>query len=136
MRFTIPTLTAAVLATGLASGIAEAASGRLGVKLRDSVPIVGLFETRRDLPRWIERLMTVQDLAATAAFSYDDRDFSLLDFETVFRKATIRAKALDMCKSIERCGGEVEISSVAGRHRMQTRLPNRPRVTLGRSDEA
>ena len=30
MRFTIPTLTAAVLATGLASGVAEAASGRLG----------------------------------------------------------------------------------------------------------
>jgi hypothetical protein len=30
MRFTIPTLTAAVLATGLASGAAEAASGRLG----------------------------------------------------------------------------------------------------------
>lgn len=30
MRFTIPTLTAAVLAAGLSSGVAEAASGRLG----------------------------------------------------------------------------------------------------------
>lgn len=69
------------------------AQGRLAVRLRDSVPMVGLFETRKNLPRWVERLLTVQDLSATAGFAYDDRDFQLLDFETVFRKAKIRAKA-------------------------------------------
>ena len=70
-----------------------AAGGRFAVRLRDSVPIVGLFETRKNLPRWIERVLTVPDLAATGAFAYRDRDFALDEFETRFRKATIRAKA-------------------------------------------
>ena len=69
-----------------------AASGHLRVRLRDSVPFIGLFETRRNLPRWVERLLTVHDLQAESGFAYADEAFTLDEFSMPFKKATIRAR--------------------------------------------
>ena len=69
-----------------------AASGHLRVRLRDSVPFIGLFETRRNLPRWVERLLTVRDLQAESGFAYEDEAFTLDEFRMPFKKATIRAR--------------------------------------------
>ena len=69
-----------------------AASGHLRVRLRDSVPFIGLFETRRNLPRWVERLLTVHDLQAESGFAYAGEAFTLDEFSMPFKKATIRAR--------------------------------------------
>lgn len=70
----------------------SAASGHLRVRLRDSVPFIGLFETRRNLPRWVERLLTVRDLQAESGFAYAGETFTLDEFSMPFKKATIRAR--------------------------------------------
>ena len=66
--------------------------GRFEVGLRDSVPIVGIFETRRHLPHWVERLLTVQDIRATGTFSWQPEETALEEIATRFRQATIQAK--------------------------------------------
>lgn len=70
-----------------------AADGRFVVKLRDSVPLVGLFATQRDLPRWVERVLSVKDLGAEGRIGWSPEALALEDFSTRFRKSTIRAKA-------------------------------------------
>jgi hypothetical protein len=69
-----------------------AARGRLRVRLRDSVPFIGLFETRRNLPKWVERLLTVHDLQAESGFAYEAETFTLDEFSMPFKKASIRAR--------------------------------------------
>lgn len=71
----------------------SAASGRFRVEMRDSVPLVGLFATRRDLPRWVERVLSVRDVGAEGRLGWSPDGFALEDFSTRFRKSTIRAKA-------------------------------------------
>ena len=66
--------------------------GRFAVNLRDSVPLVGLFETRKELPRWVERLLTVQDIRAGGTLAWSPAETALDDLSTQFRKATIRAR--------------------------------------------
>ena len=56
------------------------------------MPFIGLFETRRNLPRWVERLLTVHDLQAESGFAYADETFTLDEFSMPFKKATIRAR--------------------------------------------
>lgn len=69
-----------------------AAHGLLRVHLRDSVPFIGLFETRRNLPRWVERMLTVNDLQAESGFAYELDEFTLDEFSMRFKRATIRAR--------------------------------------------
>lgn len=69
-----------------------AASGRLRVRLRDSVPFIGLFETRRRLPGWVERFLTVHDLQAESGFAYRSEAFTLDEFMMPFKKFRIRAR--------------------------------------------
>jgi len=69
-----------------------AMKGRFEVNLRDSVPLVGLFETRKDLPRWVERLLTVEDIRAGGTLAWNPAETALDDLSTEFRKATIRAR--------------------------------------------
>ncbi|MBP1644240.1 MAG: hypothetical protein H6Q03_2909 [Acidobacteria bacterium] len=69
-----------------------AANGQLRVHLRDSVPFIGLFETRRNLPRWVERMLTVNDLQAESGFAYRLDEFTLDEFSMGFKRATIRAR--------------------------------------------
>ena len=66
--------------------------GRFAVSLRDSVPLIGLFETRKELPRWVERLLTVQDIRAGGTLSWSPAETALDDLSTQFRKATLRAR--------------------------------------------
>jgi len=71
---------------------APAARGRLRVRLRDSVPFIGLFETRRRLPKWVERFLTVHDLQAESGFAYRDEELTLDEFTMPFKKFRIRAR--------------------------------------------
>jgi hypothetical protein len=69
-----------------------AANGQLRVHLRDSVPFINLFETRRNLPHWVERMLTVHDLQAESGFAYGRDEFTLDEFSMRFKRATIRAR--------------------------------------------
>lgn len=68
------------------------ASGRFEVNLRDSVPLLGLFETRKELPRWVERLLTVEDIRAGGRLAWTPAETALDDLSTQFRDATLRAR--------------------------------------------
>ena len=46
------------------------AEGRFTLQLSDSAPLVALYATRKDLPRWVERLLEEPDVRATGAFTY------------------------------------------------------------------
>jgi hypothetical protein len=69
-----------------------AASGRFEVNLRDSVPLLGLFETRKELPRWVERLLTVEDIRAGGRLSWSPAETALGDLSTQISNATLRAR--------------------------------------------
>jgi len=71
---------------------APAARGRLRVRLRDSVPFIGLFETRRNLPKWVERFLTVHDLQAESGFAYRGEELTLDEFTMPFKKFRLRAR--------------------------------------------
>ena len=66
--------------------------GRFTVHLRDSVPLVGLFETRKNLPHWVERLLTVQDIRAGGTIAWSRSETSLDNLFTQLRQATIRSR--------------------------------------------
>lgn len=46
------------------------AEGQFTLQLSDSAPLVALYATRKDLPRWVERLLEEPDVHATGRFSY------------------------------------------------------------------
>jgi len=46
------------------------AEGQFTLQLSDSAPLVQLYATRKDLPRWVERLLEEPDVRATGRFSY------------------------------------------------------------------
>ncbi len=66
--------------------------GRFTVHLRDTVPLVGLFETRKNLPRWVERLLTVEDVRARGRFAWSPAETALEEISTHIRKATLQAR--------------------------------------------
>jgi hypothetical protein len=45
-------------------------AGRFDARLADSRPLVELYELRRDLPEWVERLLTVEGLSASGGFEW------------------------------------------------------------------
>ena len=69
-----------------------AAQARWTIRLRDSVPIVGLFSTQRELPKWVQRALTVKNLEATGRLDWTPESVGLDDFATRFRKSTIFAR--------------------------------------------
>ena len=71
---------------------AAAVRGRFAVNLRDSVPLVGLFETRKNLPRWVERLLTVEDIRADGRFAWSPAETAFDEISTHIRKATLKAR--------------------------------------------
>ncbi len=46
------------------------AEGEFTLQLSDSAPLVQLYATRKDLPRWVERLLEEPDVQATGRFAY------------------------------------------------------------------
>ncbi len=46
------------------------AEGQFTLQLSDSAPLVALYATRKDLPRWVERLLEEPDVRATGRFAY------------------------------------------------------------------
>jgi len=62
---------------------------RFAVRLRDSVPLVGLFATRRDLPDWVESLLSIEDVAATGRLAWSPRGVRVDDLATRVREATL-----------------------------------------------
>ena len=46
------------------------AEGQFTLHLSDSAPLVALYATRKDLPRWVERLLQEPDVRATGRFAY------------------------------------------------------------------
>jgi hypothetical protein len=66
----------------VALGPPVTASGRFVLRMRDTAPILALFETRRDLPRWAEKLLSKQDVSATGAFHGGPGDLALDQLET------------------------------------------------------
>lgn len=69
-----------------------AASGRFEVNLRDSVPLLGLFETHKQLPRWVERLLTIEDIRAGGRLAWTPAETTLDDLSTQLRNATLLAR--------------------------------------------
>ncbi|MEO7793726.1 MAG: hypothetical protein ABIV06_03050 [Thermoanaerobaculia bacterium] len=71
---------------------AATAEGSFEVNLRDSVPLIGLFETRKNLPRWVERLLTIEDIQASGKFAWSPTGTRLEELSTQLRKATLQAR--------------------------------------------
>jgi hypothetical protein len=68
------------------------AHGRFQVELRDSVPLVGLFETRKNLPSWVARLLTVENIRAGGTFAWSRSETLLDHLATQFRGANIQGR--------------------------------------------
>lgn len=64
---------------------------RFTVRLRDSVPLVGLFATRRDLPDWVENVLSVEDVEVAGHFAWSPRGVRLDDLESRLREASLSA---------------------------------------------
>ncbi|MCM2270000.1 MAG: hypothetical protein NDJ75_07850 [Thermoanaerobaculia bacterium] len=71
-----------------------AVSSRFQTRLRDTAPLVALFETRRDLPRWAERLLTEEDVRATGSLRAGPRtlDLERIDTELLGGKLSMRMR--------------------------------------------
>lgn len=67
---------------------------RFQTRLRDTAPLVALFETRRDLPRWAERLLTEEDLRATGRLRAGPEEFEIerIDTELLGGKLSMRLR--------------------------------------------
>ncbi|MEO8196675.1 MAG: hypothetical protein ABI689_08130 [Thermoanaerobaculia bacterium] len=46
------------------------AQGRFSIQMRDSIPLVRLYASRKDLPGWFERLLEEPDVQARGEYSY------------------------------------------------------------------
>lgn len=58
------------------------AEGGFAVALRDSQPLVALYTERRELPRWVERLLEMEDVRARGRFRYERPELRLDDLVT------------------------------------------------------
>jgi len=66
--------------------------GEFGLRLRDTAPLLAIFETRRDLPRWAERILSKEDVHASGAFRGRPGDLSLDRLETELLGGRLRAR--------------------------------------------
>ncbi|MEO8274947.1 MAG: hypothetical protein ABI639_01935 [Thermoanaerobaculia bacterium] len=60
------------------------AEGTFVVKLRDSVPLVALYSSRKDLPNWVEKLLVEPDVRATGNFSYRKPELTVTGLRATF----------------------------------------------------
>lgn len=68
------------------------ARARFTVNLRDSVPLVGLFETRKNLPKWVANLLTVEDIRAGGNFAWSPAETRLDELATQIRSASVQGR--------------------------------------------
>ena len=62
------------------------------VALRDSIPLIGFYAERRDLPKWVQRFFTVHDLRGEGRFVARPGELTLEEFSTRFRRTAILAR--------------------------------------------
>lgn len=60
------------------------AEGDFTLQLSDSAPLVQLYASRKDLPRWVERLLEEPDVHATGRFSYRKPELTIEDLRARF----------------------------------------------------
>jgi hypothetical protein len=60
------------------------AEGRFSLHLSDSAPLVALYATRKDLPRWVERLLQEPDVQATGRFAYRKPELTITALKARF----------------------------------------------------
>jgi hypothetical protein len=53
----------------------------IGVEMQDTKPLVALFDAQHNVPRWVERLMTIQDVSGGAALKVGDEVVEVTDME-------------------------------------------------------
>jgi len=68
------------------------ADGTFAIHLRDTVPLVGLYATRKDLPKWVERLFEEKDVRATGSFAYRKPELTIEDLTARFENWGFDAK--------------------------------------------
>lgn len=76
----------------LAPGHADAVTAELQAELRDSRPLVLLFATRRGLPGWVQKLLTVENLATRAQLAVGREGFALRELVGTAEKVEVRAR--------------------------------------------
>jgi hypothetical protein len=67
---------------GVALGPPFGFQGRFETRLRDTAPLVALFETRRELPRWAERLLVEENVRAHGSLRAGPGQLELDELET------------------------------------------------------
>ena len=67
------------------------AAGRFDARLADSRPLVELYELRRDLPEWVERLLTLEGLSATGGFEWRPGRLEIRDAQIPMPHGEMRA---------------------------------------------
>jgi hypothetical protein len=60
------------------------AAGHFTIRMRDSIPLVQLYATRKDLPGWFERLLEEQDVAAQGEYAYTRPELRIDGLEARF----------------------------------------------------
>ena len=60
------------------------AEGQFSLHLSDSAPLVQLYATRKDLPRWVERLLEEPDVRATGRFAYRKPELTIEGLQARF----------------------------------------------------
>ncbi len=60
------------------------AEGKFSVKMRDSVPLVQLYASRKELPNWVEKLLVEPDVAAAGAYTYTRPELKIRDLRARF----------------------------------------------------
>ena len=68
------------------------AAGAFIVHLRDSVPLVRLYATRKDLPKWVERLLEEPDVRATGSYTYRMPELTIESIQSRFEHWGFEAK--------------------------------------------
>jgi hypothetical protein len=67
-------------------------SGFFLARAADTSPLVSLFDLRRDLPRWLERLLTIPQPSATVKLSWKPGHLEVHDSRLVLQEGEFRAR--------------------------------------------
>lgn len=76
----------------LAPGHADTVSAELHAQLRDSRPLVLLFATRAGLPGWVQKMLTVENVATRANLKVGSGGVSLRELVGTAEKMEVRAR--------------------------------------------
>ncbi len=77
------------------------AAGQFTVRMRDSIPLVQLYATRKDLPGWVERLLVEPDVEARGEYSYTRPELLITNFKARFEHWGFEAD-LELGKKLRR----------------------------------